>query len=237
MSTFDELIKSPICRPLSTDSDHVYLRLLKGEHIFDIDSLLFPEPDMTELETEEQIACLKFAQLAMVGEYAFSTWLDLIEAFKLCESPIEQYFLAAMIYIVKDNQMEVVVEGESVHLDWKGPCGACFHIFPQKQIGEYRVDFLLSMYEPRIVQRKKQEPVESTNVEKTKLVVECDGHDFHEKTKKQATRDKERDRNLQACGFPIYRYSGSDIYRNALGCARECMDYLMGIIRKQARKR
>lgn len=45
----------------------------------------------------------------------------------------------------------------------------------------------------------------------TKIVIECDGHDFHEKTKEQASRDKRRDREFQTAGFIVLRYSGSDI--------------------------
>ena len=33
--------------------------------------------------------------------------------------------------------------------------------------------------------------------------MECDGHDFHERTKEQASSDKKRDRSLQAAGFLV----------------------------------
>ncbi|QQE80900.1 endonuclease domain-containing protein [Alicyclobacillus sp. SO9] len=62
----------------------------------------------------------------------------------------------------------------------------------QVPIGSYRVDFLLSTL-------KKQ------------LVIECDGHDFHEKTKKQAARDKKRDRDLIKMGYTVIRYTGTEI--------------------------
>jgi very-short-patch-repair endonuclease len=47
----------------------------------------------------------------------------------------------------------------------------------------------------------------------TEIVVECDGHDFHEKTKRQVSRDKERDRYFTKKGFFLLRYSGSDLVR------------------------
>ena len=53
------------------------------------------------------------------------------------------------------------------------------------------------------------------------LVVECDGHEFHERTKEQAQRDKSRDREIMAAGFRTLRFTGSEIYRNAEKCALE----------------
>lgn len=46
------------------------------------------------------------------------------------------------------------------------------------------------------------------------LVVELDGHDFHERTKEQATRDKSRDRELARKGWRPARFTGSEVYRN-----------------------
>jgi very-short-patch-repair endonuclease len=54
-------------------------------------------------------------------------------------------------------------------------------IVPQQPIGFYRVDFAIPAKEMR-------------------LVVEVDGHGFHEKTKEQAAKDKRRDRDLQQEG-------------------------------------
>ncbi|MDQ0062353.1 endonuclease domain-containing protein [Paenibacillus harenae] len=44
-----------------------------------------------------------------------------------------------------------------------------------------------------------------------KVAIECDGHEFHEKTKSQAARDKKRDREFQKEGYIILRYTGSEI--------------------------
>ena len=53
------------------------------------------------------------------------------------------------------------------------------------------------------------------------VAVECDGHDFHEKTKQQAARDKKRDRDLQKLGWRVLRFTGSEIHRDAKGCCDE----------------
>ena len=56
-------------------------------------------------------------------------------------------------------------------------------------------------------------------------VVECDGHEFHERTKDQAQRDRSRDRRLQEAGFRVFRFTGSELYRDPIGCAREVIGW------------
>jgi very-short-patch-repair endonuclease len=73
-------------------------------------------------------------------------------------------------------------------------------ILPQLTLGKYRIDFVVI--------------VEFPNSDVLKIAIECDGHDFHEKTKAQASKDKERDRELQKKGYKTFRYSGSDIVKN-----------------------
>lgn len=51
--------------------------------------------------------------------------------------------------------------------------------------------------------------------------VELDGHDFHERTKEQAARDKSRDRLLTAAGWRVLRFTGSEVYANPHECVRE----------------
>lgn len=85
-------------------------------------------------------------------------------------------------------------------------------IFPQVRIGRYRVDFLIFATDP---------PDRNAA-----LVVECDGHDFHERTKDQAARDRQRDRTLTSIGIPFMRFTGSEIYRDSFGCMRELENQL-----------
>ncbi|HKY80628.1 MAG TPA: DUF559 domain-containing protein [Sphingobium sp.] len=80
-------------------------------------------------------------------------------------------------------------------------------IMPQVQIGQYRVDFLLQM---------------GANA----LVVECDGHDYHERTKQQAAADRSRDRAMLEAGYHVMRFTGSEIWKDALACARQALNYL-----------
>ena len=82
---------------------------------------------------------------------------------------------------------------------------------PQKQIGKYRVDFLVEGYYFEKPSRFSQ------------IIIECDGHDFHERTKEQAGRDKKRDRELQALGFKVYRFTGSEIWKTDGRCVLESL--------------
>ena len=67
----------------------------------------------------------------------------------------------------------------------------------QKKIGKYIVDFQVN-----------------ATWSDTSVIIECDGHDFHEKTKEQVTKDKIRERFLVENGYKVLRFSGSEIYNN-----------------------
>lgn len=52
------------------------------------------------------------------------------------------------------------------------------------------------------------------NQEPIAIAVELDGHDFHERTKQQASRDKKRDRSLLSKGWSVIRFTGSDVIKS-----------------------
>jgi very-short-patch-repair endonuclease len=94
------------------------------------------------------------------------------------------------------------------------------HVLPQFSIFRYRTDFLC------VASYFDVERHDSSKALKTELlVVECDGHDFHEKTKFQAKRDKKRDRDLLAAGLPVMRFTGSEIWNDAYGCCEKITGY------------
>lgn len=59
-------------------------------------------------------------------------------------------------------------------------------------------------------------------VEIPKIAVELDGHDFHERTKEQVAYRNERDRELQADGWLVLHYSGSELVRQPACCIEDC---------------
>lgn len=78
---------------------------------------------------------------------------------------------------------------------------------PQVRIGKYKVDFLLSY-------RRRSE----TEDKLYHVAIECDGHEFHEKTEEQARHDKARDRWLQSQDIKVMRFTGSEIWEDPHAC-------------------
>jgi very-short-patch-repair endonuclease len=62
-----------------------------------------------------------------------------------------------------------------------------------------------------------------------RVAIECDGHEFHERTKEQASSDKSRDRAIAAAGWRVLRFTGSEIWRNPLACAQEAFEVCSGM--------
>lgn len=90
---------------------------------------------------------------------------------------------------------------------------------PQAQLPDWRVDFIIHAYADWA--REPTGGVEGWR----KLIVECDGHDFHERTKGQAAKDRSRDRWAQANGYEIFRFTGSEIWRDPMGCAGQIVNW------------
>lgn len=110
-----------------------------------------------------------------------------------CDSPIEQLVLAALLTVAEINYLQETTWGEFYVVYGK------FSIEMQRKIHPYRVDFLIDKI----------------------WVIECDGHDFHERTKEQAKHDKKRDRFLTSKGYKILRFTGSEITADPIKIALE----------------
>lgn len=81
-------------------------------------------------------------------------------------------------------------------------------VFTQVAYKSYRLDLLIELPEY-----------------KYRVAVECDGHDFHERTKEQARRDRKRDRAMTTDGLAFLRFTGSEIYGDAIACGRDVLRY------------
>lgn len=66
-----------------------------------------------------------------------------------------------------------------------------------------------------------------------KWAIECDGHDFHEKTKEQAKRDKQRERAIIGAGYTVIRFTGSEIHEDPYKCVQEAHSLILSEIRKR----
>lgn len=126
----------------------------------------------------------------------------------ICESPIELKLAEAMqIYSLQIPCIWRLENASKVF----GGLSMRTEIAPQLKINSlvfektYRVDFAI-MHRHRYGMCSR-------------LIVECDGHNFHERTKEQAARDRQKDRDIQSVGWKILRFTGSEIYADADLCA------------------
>lgn len=140
----------------------------------------------------------------------------------VCESPIEVLLAAAI-----EMTGRLMDAGEPAAATWvhvtnnasEGLPPAIIYVIPQvKLMSRYRVDFYCEARPPA-------QP----------FIIECDGHDFHERTPDQAERDRSRDRALQQMGLPVLRFTGREIHRSARDCAMQVVDFAKERIR-EARK-
>jgi very-short-patch-repair endonuclease len=114
------------------------------------------------------------------------------------KSPIEIIFLIQFLIQTNDN----------------------LFIFYQEEIktlhNKYYVDFLIC-YDQYVCNKLNKN---------FKLIIECDGYEFHQKTKEQVEKDNEREYNLKIMGYQIIRFSGSEIYKDSKKCVEKVLDYI-----------
>lgn len=67
-----------------------------------------------------------------------------------------------------------------------------------------------------------------------RIAIECDGHDFHERTPEQAQRDKSRDRFLSEQGWIVLRFTGREITRDARSCALQAINAFKAATMRQS---
>lgn len=150
-------------------------------------------------------------------------WLASSDFADYGDTEIEKLLFRAIFYRVvlglsgyKDIIISTDAENEAQHLADTPDIERKLFLRPQAEIGEYRVDFLLHAINNR-----------TTDSERVwrRLVIECDGHEFHERTKEQAAKDRSRDRWLTAHDYDVFRFTGSELWRDPWGCAMQVMDW------------
>lgn len=144
---------------------------------------------------------------AMVGY-----WIsDIVDITNACESPIEVAFAAALMAAdqIDHRYLRLDLHLERAEDEGKWREDLCL-LMPQYQWAQYRIDFAIRLPKFRFKY----------------LFIECDGHDFHERTKEQAARDRNKDRDIQQAGIPILRFTGSEIHKDAAACAFRVIDFV-----------
>lgn len=186
-------------------------------------------------ESQSSIRGHVFEALIRSHLRAWSTELASIEE-DLIKSPIEFVMLAGLMVAGAARFRRVLVR-ERGHLRLGDPSFEDYIIIePQAAIGQYRVDFIVEGVDPFNAGWLTSETGVRVEDFKARLVVECDGHDFHERTKEQASKDKKRDRELQKAGFRVFRYSGSDLWRDPIAAADEVVSEIRSKLTEQSER-
>lgn len=146
-------------------------------------------------------------------EYKADLESYIIEPYHKVESPIEHAMLIAFAHhdcgFRRDLELgcgkwefcRTIEHGGPYDLDTRGT------VYSQAEVGPYRTDFLVVM----------RHEMAGHKLDRL-IAVECDGHNFHHKTKGQIERDKARDRYFASKNILVMRFAGSEIYRNPLSC-------------------
>lgn len=148
----------------------------------------------------------------------------------VCGSEIEKLFLASLEIRGREHVEDIRYKihesqgnGEE-YVRYVGGGNDTYNrltVEPQKQFGQYRVDFFLSYSESGPAPDKHGWAFYIRDA-----IVECDGHDFHERTKEQARHDRSRDRHFTKLGFRVLRFTGSEIWKDPFACVDEVMSAL-----------
>jgi very-short-patch-repair endonuclease len=129
-------------------------------------------------------------------------------------SPIERDFAMALMWALYPRYVPGLIRWDfsfDTHATVSDSPGRPI-VWAQAPVGKYRVDFLFR--------------VRFSATECFFFAVECDGHEFHQRTKQQIERDRKRDNDLLARDIPTFRLPGSLIHRSAVACAVETLEQI-----------
>lgn len=129
-------------------------------------------------------------------------------------SPIEQLFFIAIKAF--GRSIGVSVSQTPFEDDRRRYLG--IYLDAQEKIGKYSVDFLVT----------STKGFRSTQA--LPLIVELDGHAFHDRNKAQRSYEKARDRFFVKHGYRVLHYTGSDVVANPYRIAHEVISmFIEGI--------
>lgn len=124
-----------------------------------------------------------------------------------CESPIEKDMVTALL---DDEALNKGLRPNIAGKKFARQSESDVLIRVQMPVGGYRADIAVSIDGGR------------------RVVVECDGIEFHDRTPKRFIAERQRDREFLILGWPTMRFTGAEITRNPAACAREVVEYLRG---------
>lgn len=128
-------------------------------------------------------------------------------------SPVEQIFYAHWAHYIRGAE----------HIE----------LWPQSKVGKYFVDFTVGVLDYFLNQTfLSQDVLEEISKECPLIAVEIDGHQWHEKTKEQAAKDKKRERFIVSNGYQVMRFTGSEILKNSIECCEQVLSLVEPSLKK-----
>lgn len=153
--------------------------------------------------TDDDISTFIENSAALVAAWhreQFIIWMD--EA--VGDSPIERVFWGALNVMAKGEYCDINI-GAPPDTHDRG-----IWVLPQARIGRYKADFLIACCPAK-------------GVPMARVIVELDGHAFHDRDQKQRSYEKRRDRELQGLGYKVLHFTGSDVVADPYRCAHEVL--------------
>jgi very-short-patch-repair endonuclease len=126
----------------------------------------------------------------------------------LCQSPLEVIFGAVMTFVLRQSRPQGLVC--CIPSDEEKYSECQYLLMPQYPWFGYRIDWAIKI----------------KGAKRPFVFIELDGHDFHERTKEQAARDRAKDRAIQSADITVFRFTGSELYRDPGGCVWQVMKLL-----------
>lgn len=138
------------------------------------------------------------------------------------QSPIEEKLVFGLILAAWKESAGIDFaigknQGFKVRVGLCESSGHFYEVESQGEVADLHPDFLIRAKFWADRTNEEESWVHST------VAVECDGHEYHERTKEQARRDKSRDRKLLSLGFPVLRFTGSEIHEGPLRAAESVL--------------
>lgn len=132
-------------------------------------------------------------------------------------SPIEQLFFVALHTVAKSDCVDLNPDPYELRGEMLAASG--IYVSPQHRLGKFKLDFLITRIWREHVDFGKR------GIDRhSSIVVELDGHQFHDRDKHQRSYEKARDRFLQKEGYKVLHYTGSDVATDPYRVAHEVLD-------------
>lgn len=138
------------------------------------------------------------------------------------KSPIEQIFFVAFLSVLHQR-----ITHESLGI----------HIIPLCQCEfstdgyNYVHDFAFDIFVNSLINH----PSGHDYAFMSSVVVECDGHDYHNKTKRQVSNGNKRSNAMQQSGLTVIHFNGSDLFKHPYQCAEEAYCAIIKSYKKDLR--